>query len=67
MPMPTKSFAFRLIGQTTLFRSVRIYRAAGFIPTVHGVTLDGKRQTHARLVDVVRLDGRPAARWRRWK
>jgi hypothetical protein len=44
---------FTLIGYPTLiFRVVRFYDAAGFIPSVVGVTLDGKRQTVARIADV---------------
>lgn len=47
---------FRLIGNTTVFRAVAIYEVAGFIPTVHGVTLDGKRQTRPRVVDTIILE-----------
>lgn len=46
---------FRLIGRATVFRVTREYLAAGFIPSVVGVSLDGKWQTHARVVDVVAL------------
>ncbi len=48
---------FALIGRPTLiFRVVRSYLAAGFIPSVVGHTLDGKRQTVARVADVVPQD-----------
>lgn len=46
---------FRLIGSTTVFTVVRFYLAAGFIPSVVGMTPDGRYQTHARTVDVVPL------------
>jgi hypothetical protein len=46
---------FRLIGRANVFRLVRRYKAAGFIPAVYGVTLDGKLQTWAREADVVFL------------
>ena len=38
--------------QGPVFRVVRQYRAAGFIPSVYGVSLDGKFQTCARIEDV---------------
>ncbi len=48
---------FCLIGRPTLvFRVVGTYLAAGCIPSVIGHTLDGKRQTVARVVDVMPLD-----------
>lgn len=43
---------FKLIGRETVFRVVKRYDAAGFIPAVIGVTLDGKFQTAARIEDV---------------
>lgn len=44
---------FTLIGRPTMvFRVVKQYKAAGFIPSVIGVTLDGKYQTAARIEDV---------------
>ncbi len=43
---------FRLIGQTTKFRLIAFYDAAGFIPSVIGRTINGHFQTHARLEDV---------------
>jgi hypothetical protein len=46
---------FKLIGRTTVFRAVRVYDHAGFIPSVVGHTVDGKSQTVARLADVERL------------
>lgn len=48
---------FTLISRPTLiFRVVQTYFAAGFIPSVVGHTLDGKRQTVARVADVVARD-----------
>lgn len=44
---------FRLISRTIIFRVTREYMAAGFIPSVIGVSLDGKLSTCARIVDVV--------------
>jgi len=46
---------FRLISRPNVFRVVRTYKAAGFIPSVYGVTLDGKFQTCARVEDVIKL------------
>lgn len=46
---------FKLIGQTTVFVLRRQYLAADFIPSVVGVTEDGKRQTTAREADVLWL------------
>ena len=44
---------FKLIGMTgPVFRSVKLYKAAGFIPAVYGQTIDGKLQTSARIVDI---------------
>lgn len=44
---------FKLSGTTgPTFEVVKQYKAAGFIPTVIGHTLDGKLQTHARIEDV---------------
>lgn len=52
---------FALLAQPTLiFRTVKAYDAAGFIPSLVGVTLDGKRQTTARVADVAPVD--PAER-----
>ena len=45
---------FRLIGRTNIFRAIKVYDAAGFIPSVVGISLDGKFQTVARIVDVER-------------
>ena len=54
MKMQTK---FTLIGYPTLiFKVVKRYQAAGFIPSVVGHTLDGKRQTVARVADVNFID-----------
>jgi hypothetical protein len=45
---------FALVDRPSLtFRFVRYYNAAGFIPSVIGVTVDGTRQTAARVADVV--------------
>ena len=44
---------FSLISRPGLiFRVVRVYMAAGFIPSVYGISLCGKRCTVARLADV---------------
>lgn len=43
---------FRLKSRTTIFRIVRYYKAAGFIPAVYGETLDGKFCTCARVEDI---------------
>lgn len=43
---------FTLIGRPTLiFTTVKVYKAAGIIPSVYGVTADG-RTTCARIEDV---------------
>lgn len=44
---------FKLIGRTTVFRAVRFYDAAGFIPSVVGVSECGGYTTTARVADVV--------------
>ena len=44
---------FKLIDHTgPVFRAVKFYKAAGFIPSVTGHTLDGKLQTTARMEDI---------------
>lgn len=44
---------FKLTGTTgPIFKVVKQYKAAGFIPSVIGHTLDDKLQTVARIVDV---------------
>lgn len=44
---------FTLIGYPTLiFKTVKVYKAAGFIPSVVGISLDGTKQTVARIEDV---------------
>lgn len=48
---------FILQGNTTVFTLVKRYEAAGFIPSVIGHTLDGKRQTAARVADIIWLEG----------
>lgn len=51
-PAPAPEF-FRLIGYPeTVFQVAGRYMAAERIPSVHGVTLDGMRQTRARVADV---------------
>ena len=48
---------FSLIGRpTVIFQVVKRYDAAGFIPSVVGVTLDGTKQTVAREADVIGRD-----------
>ena len=45
---------FTLIGRPAqIFRTVRQFDTASFTPSVTGVTLDGCRQTTARIADVV--------------
>lgn len=51
--MPKPYDKFRLLGQTTRFMVVRVYLAAGFIPSVYGETLDGKYGTCARVADII--------------
>lgn len=47
---------FTLISRPTLvFAVARTFLAAGFIPSVVGITLDGKRQTVARVADVTEV------------
>ena len=53
---------FRLIGNTTVFREVYRYKAAGSIPVVVGHTLDGRHQTVARLADIEVIADRPTNR-----
>ena len=43
---------FKLIGRATVFNLVKEYKAAGFIPSVKGITVDGKFETCARVADV---------------
>jgi hypothetical protein len=45
---------FMLIGRPAqIFRTVRQFDTASLIPSVTGITLDGCRQTTARIADVV--------------
>ena len=45
---------FTLIGRPAqIFRTVRHFDTASLIPSVTGITLDGCRQTTARIADVV--------------
>lgn len=46
---------FRLISRTTEFVVENEFLAAGFIPAVRGVTLDGKFQTCPRIADITWL------------
>jgi hypothetical protein len=46
---------FRLLSQQTVFEALRSYRNIAGIDCVLGRTLDGKFETAARIVDVVRL------------
>lgn len=57
MPRTELPRTFRLIGHATVFRLVREYKAAGYIPSVYGHTLDGKMQTYARVADIKWLTG----------
>lgn len=43
---------FKLIGNTAIFVLIKRYDAAGFIPSVHGITEDGAKQTCARVADI---------------
>ncbi len=52
---------FRLIGNTTVFEVVGLPLAGGFIPAVHGYTLDGKKETRARIVDVYKVASKMTA------
>jgi len=44
---------FRLIGRNMKFKVVKEYLAAGFIPSVMGITIDGKFKTLARIEDIL--------------
>ena len=43
---------FKLISRDLVFNVVKFYNAAGFIPSVKGVSVCGRYQTCARIVDV---------------
>ena len=44
---------FTMIGRAGMvFRATHFYRAAGFIPSVNGVSLDGRFMTTARMDDI---------------
>lgn len=47
---------FRLIGRQTVFEVVEEYVNIIGSPCVYGHTLDGKYQTHARVVDITWLN-----------
>lgn len=51
---------FKFKGDKTVFKVVKEYKAAGFIPSVTGHTLDGKKKTNARVADVVFLRAEPS-------
>ena len=46
---------FRLIGNTTSFSVAKEYLAAGFIPSVVGISQCGRKQTCARIADIIWL------------
>jgi hypothetical protein len=53
---------FMLIGRPAqIFRTVRQFDTASFSTSVTGVTLDGCRQTTARIADVVPVAPHPAS------
>ena len=43
---------FRLIGHGKVFRVVRQFTMLGYVRCVYGISLDGRWQTTARIVDV---------------
>lgn len=47
---------FKLIGHGKVFRVVKTYQAAGFIPAVVGVSLCGRFKTTARIADIVSVE-----------
>lgn len=46
---------FKLISRDITFNVVKEYLAAGFIPSVKGVSVCGRYQTCARIADVVEV------------
>jgi hypothetical protein len=53
---------FTLPGRTGApFKVIKVYDAAGFIPSVLGESIDGKWRTAARIADVQPLDERQSA------
>lgn len=51
-----KGDVFRLIGHAREFSVCTTYLAAGFIPSVKGVSTDGRFQTIARIADVIQIN-----------
>ena len=47
--MATNSTRFNLRGHKMVFKVVKFYDAAGFIPSVKGISLDEKYETCARV------------------
>lgn len=59
---------FLLRGRTgPRFKVLKLYKAAGFIPSVFGITEDGTATTAARLRDVVKVSAPKRARSKRAK
>ena len=57
---PRPMTRFRLPGRPAIvFEVVRFYQAGGFVPSVKGVSLDGAKETCARVVDVIKADEPP--------
>ena len=44
---------FRLEGRAMIFNLIKEYDAAGFIPSVLGVSVCGRYQTCARIADII--------------
>lgn len=51
-----QSTIFRLVGYTAHFRCTEMFNAADLIPSVVGISLDGRKRTVARVQDVLWLD-----------
>lgn len=47
---------FHITGQTTPFISLRVFKRGGVV-CVHGITEDGNKEIHARLVDITPIEG----------
>lgn len=47
---------FKILGSAMIFRCTSTYNAAGFIPSVSGISLDGKFMTNARIKDIIWLE-----------
>ena len=48
----TNSIQFTLKSHGMVFLETKRYEAAGFIPSIHGVSLCGRYQTTARIADI---------------